>query len=107
MSPRPVKIQSQIRMERVEILSSQEDLRELLNSDMGYDVASFFDEILEGIHNEYQELFEVDGDDYESISDGYRNKLVDTMNALDEILQQKRLDRKRIEELYNQLYDNL
>jgi hypothetical protein len=107
MKPRPVKIQPQIRMEHVEILFSQDDLRELLDSDMGYDVACFFDEVLEEVHKEYQELFDLPGDDYESISDGYRNMLVDTMNALDEILQQKRLDRKRIEKIYNQLYDNL
>lgn len=43
------------------------------------------------------------GDNYELIADGYRDALVNAMNGLEEVLKAKRLDRKRLENIYNDI----
>ena len=43
------------------------------------------------------------GDNYELIADGYMNALVNAMNDLEEVLKAKRLDRKRLERIYDNI----
>lgn len=105
-----IEIQPQIRVRQtIPILDPLEDLRAIIDNDMGMDAARLFDDVIESMEVEFCEFYGIDkvGDDYEAISDGYRRMLVDTMNELGEILEAKRLDRKRIQQLYEQLYDNL
>ena len=47
------------------------------------------------------------GEDYERIADGYRGMAVDAMNGLHEVLMQPRLNRKRLEAIYDNLNKNL
>ena len=84
------------------ILNPREDLREIIDDVLGGEVARLFDGVIMELEDDQPE-----GDDWESISDGYRNMLVDTMNELQEIVYANRLDRKRIERLYQQLNKNL
>lgn len=53
------------------------------------------------------ELRGENGDNYEKIADGYRGIAVDTMNDLHEVLMQPRLNRKRLEAIYENLNKNL
>ena len=46
-------------------------------------------------------------DDYEKVADGYRGMAVDTMKDLHEVLMQPRLNRKRLEAIYENLNRNL
>ena len=90
------------------ILDPRRDFRYLIEEYMGYEAANLFDEILVEVEEEVDELYATnqrhpDGDDYESISDGYRGLLVDTMNDLHEVLTQKRINRKRLEEIHDRL----
>jgi len=84
------------------ILNPREDLREIIDDVLGGEVARLYDGVITELEDDQPE-----GDDWESISDGYRNMLVDTMNELQEIVYANRLDRKRIERLYQQLNKNL
>ena len=43
------------------------------------------------------------GDNYELIADEYRDALVNAMNDLEEVLKAKRLDRKRLERIYDNI----
>lgn len=86
------------------------DLRELIDEYLGMDAAHLFDQVIEQTEQDIMEEYGIDGipgDDYESISDGYRNMLVDTMNELQEIVYAKRIDRKRLENLWKNLHNNL
>jgi hypothetical protein len=79
---------------------------------MGYEAADLFDEILEEVAEEIDDLYaegkrRPDGDDYEAISDGYRGQLVDILNDLKEVVFAKRLNRKRLEEITMNLERNL
>lgn len=82
------------------ILDPVEDFRYLVERYMGYEARQLYDEII-------AEIADVPSDDYESVADGYRNELVSTMNELKEQLDKPRLNRKAIEEIYNNLYANL
>ena len=86
------------------------DLRELIDEYLGMDAARLFDQVLEQERQNIMEEYGIDeipGDDYEAISDGYRNMLVDTMNKLQEIVYANRLDRKKLEAVWKNLHDNL
>ena len=86
------------------------DLRELIDEYLGMEAAYLFDQVLEQERENIMEEYGIDeipGDDYEKISDGYRNMLVDTMNELQEIVYAKRIDRKRLENLWKNLNNNL
>lgn len=95
------------------ILDPRKDFRYLIEEYMGYDAAQLFDEILSEVEEEVDEMYASgkrtpEGfDDYESIADAYCNELVSTMNALKEQLDKPRLNRKAIEEIYNNLNMNL
>lgn len=86
------------------ILDPVEDFRYLVETYMGYEARQLYDEIIADFK---AEIADVLGDDYESVADGYRNELVSTMNELKEQLDKPRLNRKAIEEIYNNLYANL
>lgn len=97
-----IMIEPQIRARQtMTILNPRDELRKIIEDDMGADVANLYDEVI-------CDLEESDmGDDYEDISDGYRNRLVDVMNELHEIVMQKRLNRPRLEKLYERLNKEL
>ncbi|MBQ9609361.1 MAG: hypothetical protein IJV15_07965 [Lachnospiraceae bacterium] len=86
-------------------MNPRDELREIIDEYLGMDVANLFDQVIEEI--EYDLTPDEIGDDYEAISDGYRNMLVDTMNELQEIVYAKRIDRKRLERLWQNLNKNL
>lgn len=67
---------------------------------LGRDCEELFTEII-------SELKGMDGEDYERIADGYRGMAVDAMNGLHEALMQPRLNRKRLEAIYDNLNKNL
>ena len=90
--------------------NADRDLRELIDEYLGSDAANLFDQVLEQERQSIMEEYGIDeipGDDYEAISDGYRNMLVDTMNKLQEIVYANRLDRKKLEAVWKNLHDNL
>lgn len=92
-----VEILPQIRAKQIiPIINPKDELRQILYDDMGSDIADLYD----GVIRELEEKDDYSGDDYESIADGYHNLLVDYMNELQEILVQKRLDRRRLETLH-------
>lgn len=93
-----ITIEPQIRVrQNVTILNPREDLREIIDSDMGMEVAQLYDDVIRELEEEYSE--ESMGDDYEAIADGLHNKLVDFMNELEEILSAQRINRNRLEKL--------
>lgn len=103
--PRIIKRKKQIRT----ILEPKEELREIIDEYCGMEAARLFDEVIEEERDQIMDEYGIDkiGDDYEAISDGYRNMLVDTMNELQEIVYANRLDRKRLERLWKKLHSNL
>lgn len=105
---RVIEIEPQIRRRQtVTILCPQDDLREIIDQDMGIEAARLYDEVISDLEIEYAGQNESDGDDYEKIADGYRNRLVDVMNELQEIVMQKRMNRRRLEKLWQQLNNEL
>lgn len=64
---------------------------------LGRDAENMFDGIIEDLTEE------PDGEDWERIADGYRNRLIEVMNELQEIVYANRLNRKRLEEIYKGL----
>lgn len=81
-----------------------QELKRIIREHLGTDCEELFEEI----ENEWVDPVDEDtGDNYERISDGYRNMLTDVMNELHEVLSQKKISRKRIEEIYNDLNANL
>lgn len=93
-----IEIPPQIRTRQVmTILDPKKELREIIDADMGSDVADLYNEII-------CELEEDDyGDNYEAIADSLRNFLVDCMNELQEIVMQKRLNRDKLLNLYKKM----
>ena len=97
---RMIEILPQIRAKQViPIINPKDELRQILYDDMGSDIADLYDSVI----RELEEKDDYSGDDYESIADGYHNFLVDYMNELQEIVMQKRLDRKKLENLYEKM----
>ena len=97
---RMIEILPQIRAKQViPIINPKDELRQILYDDMGSDITDLYDSVI----RELEEKDDYNGDDYESIADGYHNLLVDYMNELQEIVMQKRLDRKKLENLYEKM----
>lgn len=80
--------------------SEETTLQKIIYERLGRDCEELFTEIIE-------ELKEVDGEEWEKIADSYRNMAVNAMNELREVLEQPRLNRKRLEAIYNNLNKNL
>lgn len=80
-----------------------QELKRIIREHLGTDCEKLFDEV----EDEWVDPVGEDKEGYERISDGYRNMLVDVMNELHEILSQKKISRKRLEEIYNDLNANL
>lgn len=78
----------------------EEVLQKIIYERLGRDCEELFTEII-------SELKGMDGEDYERIADGYRGMAVDAMNGLHEALMQPRLNRKRLEAIYDNLNKNL
>lgn len=92
------------------ILGNRRDaLRRVLDERLGRDTAELFDSVLKEVEDELEELYTSGkgGDDYEKISDGYYNTLVDVRNELSEALRKPRLNRKDIEAIFGDLNRNL
>lgn len=87
------------------ILGNQvEAFKRVIYERLGRDAEEMFDSIIADIKYE----FSPEGrDDYERAADGYRNQLVDVMNELHEVISQPRLNRKRLEAIYDNLNKNL
>lgn len=97
-----ITIEPQIRARQtVTILNPREDLREILDNDMGLEIANLFDEVI--CEAEGPEEFGCIGDNYEEIADGYYNMLSEFVDELEEILSQKRLNRGRLEHLHERI----
>lgn len=75
-------------------------LQKIIREHLGRDCEELYEEVLAELHGE-------NGDDYEKVADGYRGMAVDTMNDLHEVLMQPRLNRKRLEAIYENLNKNL
>lgn len=78
----------------------EEVLQKIIYERLGRDCEELFTEII-------SELKGMDGEDYEKIADGYRGMAMYAMNGLHEALMQPRLNRKRLEAIYNDLNKNL
>lgn len=85
------------------LLDPINEFPELLREYMGQDAENAFNLIIEDVSAEADPR----GDDYERIADGYWNMLADIRNALEEILSAKRISRKQLEALYNEINDNI
>lgn len=77
-------------------------LQKIIYERLGRDCEELYTEILADLRGEL-----TGGDDYEKVADGYRGMAVDTMNDLHEVLMQPRLNRKRLEAIYENLNKNL
>lgn len=75
-------------------------LQQIIREYLGRDCEELYEEVLAELRGE-------NGDDYEKVADGYRDMAVDTMNELHEVLMQPRLNRKRLEAIYENLNKNL
>ena len=96
-----IMIEPQIRARQtLTILNPREELRELINADMGTEVANLYDEVI-------CELYGKSNICYEAIADNYYNILVDCINDLKEIVMQKQLNREQLERLYRRLNKEL
>lgn len=71
-------------------------LQQIIRENLGRDC----EEVLAELRGE-------NGDNHEKVADGYRGMAVDTMNDLHEVLMQPRLNRKRLEAIYENLNGNL
>ena len=85
-----------------------ERIRQLVEDHMGLDALDYMDDV----HREMRRT-RSDDEDWERVSDGYRNMLVSTMQELEAILRQfnKRLNRDKLytqlNNVYNSIYKNL
>ena len=86
-----------------EIIYDDKDFRDLVDRELGADAARWFDTFVSEKNGTPINV----GDNYEAIADSYRNFIVDIMNSLHDIISQKRLNRYRLEELYNYIYNNM
>lgn len=75
-------------------------LQQIISENLGRDCEELYEEVL-------AELRGKNGDDYEKVADGYRGLAIDAMNDLHEVLMQPRLNRKRLEAIYENLNKNL
>lgn len=80
--------------------TEQDKLQKIIREHLGRDCEELYEEVI-------AELGVENRDDYEKIADGYRAMAVDAMNALHEVLMQPRLNRKRLEAIYDDLNKNL
>ena len=83
---------------------SPERIRQLVEDHMGLDALDYMDDV----HREMRRT-RSDDEDWERVSDGYRNMLVDTMRELEAILGQfnKRLNRDKLFAQLNNVYNNI
>lgn len=77
-------------------------LQKIIYERLGRDCEELFTDILADLREEL-----TGGDDYEKVADGYRGIAIDTMNDLHKVLMQPRLNRKRLEAIYDNLNKNL
>lgn len=75
-------------------------LQQIIREHLGRDCEELYEEVLAELGGE-------NGDDYEQAADGYRAIAIDAMNALHEALMQPRLNRKRLEAIWDNLNKNL
>lgn len=84
------------------MFNPQEEMEGIIKDNLGYDMSNAFRELI------FDLTFDVpEGDDYEKIADGYYQMLLDVWQELEEIVSAKRIDRKRLEKLYETLNKNL
>ena len=87
---------------------SPERIRQLVEDHIGLDALDYMDDV----HREMRRT-RSDDEDWERVSDGYRNMLVDTMRELESILGQfdRRLNRDKLfaqlNNVYNDIYKNI
>jgi len=93
----------QIPEQSIVVLTPKLELADILRDNLGDDVSNAYNEVVYELENKDEPT----GDDYEAIADGYYQMLMDTWNELEEILNSKRIDRKRLENLYEELGNNL
>lgn len=90
----------------VEVLHeySMERVLQLVEDHIGQDAVDYIDDV----HREMRRT-RSDDEDWERVSDGYRNMLVDTMRELESILGQfgKRLNRDKLYTHLVQIHDNI
>ena len=81
-----------------------ERVRQLVEDHIGMDAAHYVDDV----HREMRRT-RSDDEDWERVSDGYRNMLVDTMQELEAILGQfnRRLNRDKLYTQLNNVYSNI
>lgn len=78
----------------------EEVLQKIIYERLGLDCEELFTEII----SEHKGM---DVEDYEMIIDDYRGMAEDAINGLHEVLMQPRLDRKRLEAIYDDLIISL
>jgi len=84
------------------MFNPKEEMEDIIKDNLGYDMSNAFHELI------YDLTFDVpEGDDYEKIADGYYQMLLNVWHELEEIIYAKRLDRKRLERLCENLNKNL
>lgn len=90
----------------VEVLHeySMERVLKLVEDHIGPDAVDYIDDV----HREMRRT-RSDDEDWERVSDGYRNMLVSTMQELESILRQfnKRLNRDKLFTQLNNIYNNI
>ena len=81
-----------------------ERIRQLVEDHMGLDALDYMDDV----HREMRRT-RSDDEDWERVSDGYRNMLVSTMQELEAIPRQfnKRLNRDKLYTQLNNVYNNI
>lgn len=81
-----------------------ERIRQLVEDHIGLDALDYMDDV----HREMRRT-RSDDEDWERVSDGYRNMLVSTMQELEAILRQfnKRLNRDKLYTQLNNVYNNI
>lgn len=81
-----------------------ERIRQLVEDHMGQDALDYMDDV----HREMRRT-RSDDEDWERVSDGYREMLVSTMQELEAILRQfnKRLNRDKLYTQLNNVYNNI
>ena len=81
-------------------MTEEDVLRKIIYERLGKDC----EELCEEVIAEYRFT---DPEDYERIADGYHNTLMDVANELEAALARPRLNRKRLEAIYDNLNKNL
>ena len=85
--------------ERICVLDTLEEMDSIIENRMGYEFTSVYKEIVADWEYEH----DGEGDDYEGIADGYLQELINIREELDAILSKKRIDRKALEMLLNNI----